>query len=291
MIALRNTILFLLLYNPFLYSCELQQEYIIQTDTVKLSDIIKTPKKDYILFNINPAKHSKRVRSSELLSKLKLYGYKECMTKHAYIQFSKRSSIETDFLKNRVKEYYNNHYKDIKIQSISLRPSKYMSHLPKEFRVGFARNAYLSHKGIFYIKTPKNRKYFFKYTLHAELPVYEATKEIKRGDAFSLLNLQKKSIILDKFRALPLMQLEKNRYEAKHKIDKGTILTQRDITGLYLIKRGANVTVTLQDEGVQITFSARAVQNGRYGDTITVQYNNNKKLRVVVIGKNRAKAK
>jgi flagella basal body P-ring formation protein FlgA len=291
MMALLKTILLLLLFSTSLYSQELQQEYTINSDVVKLSNIIKSPKKDYILFNINPTRHSKRVRSSELLDRLKSYGYTDYTTKHAYIQFTQKSPIETARLRDSIEQYYHQHYKNIEIQDISLKPSKYMTHLPKEYTISFARNAYLSRKGILYIKTPKNRKYFFNYRLWAKLPVYKAAKEIQKGDALSLLNLQKKSIILDRFKALPLMQLEKNRYEAKHRINKERVITQRDITGLYLVKRGANVTVTLQDEGVQITFSARAVQSGRYGETITVEHNNNKRLRVIVTGKNRAETK
>ncbi|MEO1937663.1 MAG: flagella basal body P-ring formation protein FlgA, partial [Sulfurimonas sp.] len=67
--------------------------------------------------------------------------------------------------------------------------------------------------------------------------------------------------------------------------------TQRDVTGLYLIKRGTQVSVTLEDGGVSIVFSGRALQNGRYGDTIAIRQKNNKKIYVTVTGKNRAKVK
>ena len=291
MIALRKTIIFLLLFQTLLFSSELQHEYIIQSDTVKLSDIIKNPKKDYILFNINPARHSKRVKSSKLIKKLKNYGYNDFHTKHAYVQFTRKSPIETRTLKNTLIKYYKEKYTHIDIQEVHINPSKYLTHLPNNYTIGFSRNAYLSHKGVMYIKAMNNKKYFFNYTILAALPVYVTTKKIEKGDEISLLNTRKKSIILDRLKAAPLMELQKNRYEAKHRLKKDAIITQRDITGLYLVKRGSNVSVSIIDEGVQITFRAKAVQNGRYGDTILVVHKNNKKIPVIVTGKNRAEVK
>ena len=163
-----------------------------------------------------------------------------------------------------------------------------MLQLPKEYTIGFPRNAYLSHKGIFYIKTPDNKKLFFNYLINAEISVYQTTKEIQKGEELSNFNLQKKSIILDKFKAEPVIELQKNHYEAKHRLKKGLILTQRDIRRLYLVKRGDNVIVTLHNNDLEIVFNAKALQSGRLGETISVLHKNNKKVRVRVIGKNRA---
>ncbi len=288
MIALQKTIILFLFFTTLLFSQELQQEYILNSDTVKLSDIVKSPKKDHILFNINKSRHSKRVRSSELLKKLKSFGYNDFHTQHAYIQFSKKSPINTQKLQDALLHYYQQKYKNIIIKNIVLKPTKYMLHLPKNYVVGFPRNAYLSHKGIFYIKTSENKKIFFNYILKAKTTVYETKKEIQKGEELSGFNLQKKSIILDKFKADPLMDLQKNHYEAKHRLKTGHIVTQRDLRRLYLVKRGATVVVTLHNNDLEITFNAKALQSGRLGETISVLHENNKKIRVRVIGKNRA---
>ena len=285
--TLQKALFILLFLSTLLLSQELQQEYIIENDNVKLSDIIKNPKKDYTLFNINKTRHSKRVRSSELLEKLQSYGYNNFHTKHTYIQFSQKSPINTTKLKNALIDYYKQKYKNITINKISLKPVKYMLYLPKNYIIKFPRNTYLSHKGIFYIKTPQNRELFFDYMIQATITLYKTKKEIQKGEALSSLNLQKKSIILDKFTASPLMELPANRYEAKHRLKDGIIVTQRDIQGLHLVKRGANIVVSLHDNGIEITFSAKALQSGRMGDMISVLHEN-KKIRVKVSGKNRA---
>ena len=288
MVALQKIIILFLFLTTLLFSQELQQEYMLNSDTVKLSDIIKSPKKDTILFNINVSRHSKRVRSSELLKKLKSYGYNNFHTQHTYIQFSRKSPINTQKLKDALIAYYQQKYKHIAIENLFLKPTKYMLHLPKNYTIGFPRNAYLSHKGIFYIKTLDNKKFFFNYILRAKTTVYQTKKEIQKGEELSGFNLQKKSIILDKFQANPLMELPKHQYEAKHRLKNGLIVTQRDIRRLNLVKRGAAVVVTLHNNDLEISFTAKALQSGRLGDTISVLHDNSKKIRVRVIGKNRA---
>ncbi|MBA1433602.1 MAG: flagellar basal body P-ring formation protein FlgA [Epsilonproteobacteria bacterium] len=293
MIALQKQILILLFLSTLLFSQELQQEYIIENNVVKLSDIVKNPKKDHILYNINKTRHSKRVRSSELIEKLNAYGYNNFQTKHAYIQFSQRSPIETKKLQNALVNYYKEKYNNITIitiKEITLRPTKYIQHLPRSYTVKFPKNSYLSCKGIFYIKTITNKKLFFNYTIRAEIALYQTKKEIQKGEELSFLNLQKKSIILDKFKAAPLMNLQKNRYEAKHRLKNGLIVTQRDIQDLYLVKRGSNVVVSLHNNGIEITFSAKALQSGRMGEIISVLHEG-RKIHTRVSAKNRAEVK
>ena len=177
MLALKKIILILLFFSTLIFSQELQQEYRIKNNYIRLSNIVTNPKKDYILFNINQTRHSKRVRSSELIKKLASYGYSDFHTKHTYIQFSQKSPIKTEKLQNAIAKYYKQKYKNIIIESISLRPTKYMLQLPKDYIIKFSKNAYLSHKGIFYIKTLKNKELFFNYIIKAKIAIYQTKKE------------------------------------------------------------------------------------------------------------------
>jgi flagella basal body P-ring formation protein FlgA len=288
MLFFRLFVSLLLLSFSLFAAQELQKEYSVSSNRVMLSDIIKSPKLDHILFNINDERHTKRVKSSELIQKLKLYGYDDFTTHHGYIQFTQKSPINTEQFKNAIKKYYQKEYKNIHFKKIDVQTTKYITELPKDFSIHFSRREYLSHKGFFYIKTLQNKKIFFHYTILATLQVCKARKEIAKGEEISLKNTEKKSIMLDKFRALPLMDLKSSHYEAKHRIKKGSLITKRDIIGLYLVKRGSTVTVTLRDGGVHISFTARALKSGRYGDTIRVVHTNNKKIRVRITGRNRA---
>ena len=283
--------IFQLLLLQVYANSQLKSEYFIKGKRVQLSDIIPNAQGDITLYIIENSRHSKRVKSSQLIQKLHSYGYKDFSSKHAYIQFSQQSPINTKEIKEKIRTYYKEHYKNISIEKIDLKPNRYINSLPNEYSIGLSRNAYLSRKSVLYIKTPQNKKIFFNYNIHAHINAYETKKEIKKGEELSFINCKKKSIMLEKFRAMPILELPKGQYEAKHRLKKSTLLTKRDITNLYLIKRGSQVNVTLEDGGVTITFSGRAIENGRYGDTIAIREKNNKKIYVIVTGKNRAKVK
>ncbi len=283
--------IFSLLFSTLQANQELQHRYSVTGKDIMLSDIVGGLEEDVLLFHISPSRHSKRVKSKELLKLLKKYGYTNFLARYTYVQFTQKSPIDIDKIKNSLIEYYQEKYKDIKIKRVDLLQDKYMTHLPKEYRVCFSRNAYLSRKGVLYIETPENKKIFFNYNIYAKLNLYETKKRIKKGEELSRLNCKKKSIILEKFKAMPLMELPRARYEAKHRLKKLSPLTQRDVVGLFLIKRGSYVNVDLQDEGIHITFNAKALQSGRYGDNITVINQSKKKIHVRVIGKNRAEAR
>ena len=271
---------------------ELQKEYLVTQKSIHLSDIIKEPKNDKILFNINSARHTKRIKASLLIKRLHALGYTDIASKHAYIQFTQKSPVDLQQFFQAIKNYYKKHYQNnIAIETITIKPNRYLTQLPKEFTLGFAKRAYLARDGIFFLKDNKRKKIFFRYNIDAKVALYQAKKEIKKGEAISVVNVEKKSIILDKFRAIPLLTLTESRYEAKHRIKKSKTVTRRDIVGLHLVRRGDFITVTLEDQAIAITFRAKALQNGRFGETIKVLQRNNKKIAVIITGKNRAKVK
>jgi len=87
---------------------------------------------------------------------------------------------------------------------------------------------------------------------------------------------------------MPLQKMPIQKYEARHRIKKETVLTLYDVLGLELVKRGEYVNVSTQDGRISISFAAKANQNGRLGDTIQVINMHKKRIKAVVIGKNRA---
>lgn len=266
----------------------LQSNYFVKNDFVMLSDIVKKPTKDVQLYKINPNRHTKRVKAKEFLKNLKKYGYKNFVSKHNYVQFSKKSPINSEHIKEQIKKEYQKRYSNIEILSLQVEPRAYMEKLPRKYQFEIDDKEYLSNEGICSIKTQENKKIFFNYHISAKITVYKTRTMLKRGTELSNMNIQKKSIMLDKFRAAPIQTLSAHSLEAKHRLKAETILTQRDVTGLYLVKRGATVVVFLNDGGINISFTAKAVTNGRYGDKITVLRSDDKKIKVRVSGQNRA---
>lgn len=276
-----------------LFANDLQRNYFIHGDVVKLSDIVSkvSSENDTILFQLSNSKHIKRIKSKELLKILKTHGYKEFHSKYPYIQFNKISPIDTSEIKQKIHEHYKAKYSSIQIQSISVRPRTYMEKLPKIKSIEFPSREHLSSRGIVGIKTQENKKIFFNYHIKADVSVYRSKKELKRNDELSMINTRKNSIILDKFRAMPIQKIKKAQFQLKHNVKKDSLITVRDVEPLALIRRGTSVNVLLENGSIVITFSARALQDGVLGDKILVENDKGKKIKVIVTGKNKAKVR
>jgi flagella basal body P-ring formation protein FlgA len=282
-------IIFIILFTLQLFSNnEIQSYYEIDSTNIQLKDIIPTTTKNILLYTMTEGKHSKRVRSKELLSKLKEYGYTQFHAKHAYIKFQQKSPIDTSKIEKELLGYYQQSYSDITIHSIKVSPRSYVESLDSNYTIKIQTKNFLHSRGTLSIKSTKNKQLFFDYKINATLPVFITSKDIDRNQELSYLNTRKKSIILDKFRAKPIQKLKKGYYESRFRIQKNTLLTIRDVKPLSLVKRGNTINVILNSSNISISFTARALQNGEKGDIITVQKANGKKIRVKIYAKNRA---
>jgi len=286
-----KTILLLFFTSSFLYSQNiLKNEYFIKNNLVMLSDIIANAKTDdKKLFSLEKNRHTLRIKSKKLIQLLKQNGYKGYISKHrGYIQFTKQSPINKSKIIAQIRKFYKTKYSVITIQNISVEPNVYMEKLPSFYTIHFQENSYLSRKGMLYIKTLKRREIFFHYLIRAKVTIYQAKKTIERGTEIENRNCQKKSIMLDKFWAMPIQDINKHQYQSKYNIRAGRTITMRNVTGLDLVKRGSQINIFINDANMQITFSAKALQNGELGDTINVRNREGRKIAVVVTGKNRA---
>ena len=269
----------------------LNKNYYVNSNNVKLSDIIPTLKDDKILYTFVEGKHTKRIKSSQLLKLLELNGVKEFTSKHTYVQFTQKSPINTSRIEAFIKKQYQEHYKNINIKTVSVHPRSYIENIAKEYTIKIQSKNYLHRSGIVAIKSFNGKDTFFNYNINAKVSIYKARQDIKRNSELSALNTRKRTIVLEHFKAFPIGEIKKSTIQSKHSIKKGTILTTRDIAPLYLIKRGSNVNVSLDSSNLSISFSAKAIQNGCLGDIISVVKRNGKKIKVRVTAKHRAEVR
>ena len=281
---------FLILISLSLWAnTTLKRHYFVSSSDIKLCDITNNPKENNILFHIMQGRHTKRIKTSQLLEILKKNGHKEFVSRHAYTQFEKKSPINTTKIEKYVKNYYIKHYKEITIKSIKVHSRSYITKLPQNYTIKIQKHNYLHNKGALAIKSQDNRELFFDYVIEASVSVYISKKNINRNEELSFVNSIKKSIILEKFHALPIQELHKGVFESKFRISKGKVLTLRDVESLHLVKRGTMVQVVLQSANMAISFSAKALRSGKLGDAIIVEKSNGKKLKVQIVGKNRVR--
>jgi flagella basal body P-ring formation protein FlgA len=203
------------------------------------------------------------------------------------VKFEKASPIDITRIKKYVKNYYMQKYSKIDIKKVEVHPRTYIDFIGKKYIIEMPHKSELHKKGTLSIKLPNNKKIFFDFYIDATLPLYIAKKSLKRKEELSFRNTLKKSIILDKFKALPIQTIKKGTLQSKFHIQKGTVLTSRDVEIISLVKRKSTVNVTLHNSNMSISFSAQALQDGKYGDTISVRNANGKKIKVIVVGKNR----
>jgi flagella basal body P-ring formation protein FlgA len=286
-----SKILFLLFISYKLFGgIILESEYYVPSDEIKLSSILPQSQNDVLLFNITEGRDTKRVQSKELITLLKSYGYHDVKSKSQYVQFTKQGLFDSSKMKNEIIKIYKQRYKQIEIESLEIHSRGYLDSLPQEYSVNMQSKSHLKNEGMFYIKTPQNKKIFFDFTIKGKLDVYFARENIKRNAELSSINAVKKSIILDKFQAQPIQNIANGTVQSKHNIKKGTLLTSRDIVELQLVRRGSEVSVLLESENMSISFSAEALEDGVYEQIIEVQKQNGVKVKVKVIGKNRGEA-
>ena len=270
-----------------LFSGIIETNYYTKNHDVNLSLLIPSISKDIRLTQIDSSKYSKKMKSKELVNLLLLHGFKGFIPKGKYVTFTKKSPVDTLVIKEWLKNLYEKKYKGIEIHSIFVNPRGYLEKLPKEYTVGIQSKSHLKNSGVVYIKSKSHRQIFFNYAIKAKVTVYTARKKIKMNEELFNRNCVKNSIMLDTFKALPVEDIQKAQFQSKHNIKKDAVITIRDVTGLFLVKRGSKVTVSLNNANMDISFIAEANQNGRYGESIYVTSTKGKKNRAVVTGRNK----
>lgn len=262
----------------------LEDSYFVESREINASIITNDTRNDFLLLQIPQESYTKKMKTKELLALLSEHGYKKFDSKRSYINFTLKSPIDTSFMEAKVREHYEKSYKNIEIEKILITPRSFMQTLPKEYTVHLKNRDFLSNSGVLHIKTSDNKKLFFDYEIKAYLSVFISKESIEKEYKISPINYMPKKILLDKFRDRPLQSLEQTSMQAKRRIPKDTILTIRDVELLDLVKKDSTITVSMSSEGMNILFSAKALQDGKLDDIIKIQNSSQKILKARVTG-------
>lgn len=283
MILFKIILLLFLSLNLFATTL-IKETYLIDTNNID-STILFPNSKNTILFQIPNKKHSIRIKSKQLTHMLKEAGFKDFKIKSRYIHFKKISPIDTTKIEDFLYNHYLEMYEDIDITSIKVTPRSYLEELPSSFSVHIRSKSYLSKNGVVSIKSTQNKKIFFNYIVDADLKIVKAKINIKKGTELSVLNVKLHKVKLDKFKSKPLQKIQKSTYQTKNHIKAGKIVSFRNAIPLSLVKKDSMVSVFMYSAGMNISFGAKALQNGKLNDIINIKKgNSNKKLKAKVVG-------
>jgi flagella basal body P-ring formation protein FlgA len=267
-----------------LYARELHKVYFVTSNDINLSVITGDKKNDMHLYTIQRDRYLLRVRSKDLLEILHKNGYRDFKRHLSYVMFIKEPAIDMEALEEKLKNAYKEFYSSITIKDVKIIPRERIEALPQSFSLKIQRQSFLRSHANMSIKTPQGKQYFFDYYIDALVEVYKAKKKILKGEPLSGRNIEKRTLQLDRFRAKPIQNYIGT--QAKHRIKEGKVITQRDVSKLSLVHRGEYVSVLLEQNTLEIGFSAKALQEGSINDIILIQNKRGKKMRAKVIGKN-----
>jgi flagella basal body P-ring formation protein FlgA len=284
-------VLILLLSFSSVFATTLEKFYYVNSDHVKLLEIMPDAQYDVTLYKIEKGRYTKKVKSKDLIKLLNSHGFKDIDSKSNYIKFIRKSPIDTSKIKNDLKKIYLEKYPDIDIKTIKIIPRGYIKSLPSSYITHVAKKAHLSRKGILNIKLPRGKKLFFDFYIDADIYVFTTAKKVIKGDLLSNVNTKRRKITFDKFRAIPVGMKQINTTQFRHNIKEDEIITFRDISTLQLVKKGSTVSAVIQNNNLNISFSAKAIRNGRLNDIITIEKQNGQRLQARVIGRNRVEIK
>jgi len=278
--------IFLLIISfNILHAYILKRNYTTNTNIIYASNIIPYIKHDFIITQYSAGQHKITLSSYKLKNIFNKHDYK--LSSHvAYVTFTQKSPIDMSKIIQKLRMSFLHRYPNLDIISLKVMPMSYMSRLPDSYTVTIPNYALLNNYSTIYIITPRHREFFFNFILKAKINIVVATKKIKRHTKLTAFNTKEKFVNFKNFHGMPIASISNHQYQSKFTIQSGQIILQRNIQPLSLVRRGHNVTATLNQGGISIIFSAKALQSGRKGDTINIVRDDGKELKAVIIGPN-----
>jgi len=190
-------------------------------------------------------------------------------------------------LENYIYKKFTGYYPSMSVSSIMIKAN---STIPKGYklsRVFFQKNSLKRENGNFsaiYSKDSYEKRVFLKYHIDATVPVFVATDAITSHTPLDSSMFSIKTIKFTNFYDKPIQKLA--GYESKTYLPKGKILTSRLVRKTPLIYRNSTVNAVASDGGLEVYFTAKALEDGSLGQVIKVK-RDRKILRAKVISQDK----
>ncbi len=266
-----------------LYAYTLKRNYITKSHTIYASDIYPNINKNFILTRYNVGEHKLTMMANKIIKLFNAHGY-TINTEIGYITFTQQSPVDMSRIIQKLKMGFLHKYPNLDIIKLRVTPISYIKKLPKSYSIIIPNYALLNNYSTIYIMTPMHKEFFFNFILNAKINIFVASKKIIRHTRLTAINVRVKFINFKNFHGLPITSITNHMYQSKFTIQPNHIILKRDVEPLSLVRRGDIVTATIVDGGMDIIFSAKALQSGKKGDTISILRDTGKQLRAVIVG-------
>jgi len=118
----------------------------------------------------------------------------------------------------------------------------------------------------------KVNNFYIFYKIKAKLKVLKSTQTITKNEQLNNTNTILEYITFKNFYSYPLTHYSNK--VAKMYIPKRKIIYEYMVTTPNIINIGKTITIISKSGGIEVTFQAKALQNGKVGDTIKVKKDN-----------------
>lgn len=108
--------------------------------------------------------------------------------------------------------------------------------------------------------------------------VYVPSRDIVKGEVIAEDMLELKAIRINRIKDGSVTAIDKLLgQQARKKLKKGKVVTERELGDLIIVKKGALLTSVYRSKGLQITAQATALEDGAKGQNIEVENTKSKK--------------
>lgn len=189
------------------------------------------------------------------------------------------SHIES-FVKNRFLQYYKIH--NIQINDISVSPAMNVNlNKMKIDKIIFDDRLLKRDSGNFEVHMHHNEKrqrVFFTFNINAIIDALSASNNIKTNEVITKSNTQMTQIPITKTMQIPALPTILNEYSTKSFIPNGAVITPAKIMPKILVNKGDIIEVFYDDQNINVSFSAKALESGAKGETIRAKNTQSDKI-------------
>lgn len=267
----------------------LTSTYFYTQPDIRLQLLDATASNNPVVLQIPKEKHLFRINAKSFQKKLQKMNITVILPqKKRYITFIKKSPLDTTELSEKIKHFYLQYYKGMRILSVTVWPYAYLESLPENYTFKINPKNIKKSSGTFQLIRPNQHTLLFNYRIDAVLHIPIATHKIKRGESLSTINTTFVARPFSMSKSLPLAASQLQYYSAKHTININDTISQRDVILTPLVKRHDEVNVQMKRGSLLIEFSAKSLSNGALNDIITLEKTDGKRITAKVVGPLRA---
>jgi len=284
---LRVFVLISLLATLLAAALNLKQEYYYDAPEIRSTLLFPQLQRDFVLFEIPESRNRMRVEAEALVSRFAAEGIAVAAEGVRYVNFIRKSPVDTQPIAAAIAEHYRLRYPTISIASVDVVPRVYTPSLPAPYSVSVPENSYRGTSGTVYVTLEEGRRSFFDYTIEATVGVRTAQNDLRRDEVPDVHNTSAREVPLRSLEGEPLTDADLGHVRLKRLLRAGEVILQRFAEPLPLVRRDATVEAVLHDGNVLIQFYARALQDGVLHDMIPIEKPDGQRLEARIVGENK----